>query len=433
MNLHEQIEAVILSNLQKPQACLIGVEVECIIYNREGLRIPVNPGHNFSASDILAELNVWQNANGQNISYSLEPGGQVEFASRPYCTLNEIDAQFNRHLQQLQGICRREGLRPLDYALDPLYRPEQVELINQTKYQLMHERFARTGDHGHWMMRNTASVQVNIDIGSRRVAEEMAFIADCLEPVAALLFANAPFCRGALSGRRNYRYHIWDDTDPARCGNLLDHGILGPEGLLEKYIDWVLTVPLMFASMPDGSIASYEGPAGKWLNSIATDGEVTAEQVQMVLHQIFTHVRFKHVLEVRGADRPPRGYEMAPPAFWLGLLAAPRARARALAIVSAWSIDQRRQLGQLAAELAIGAKLIDGGRFDDLIGQICDLSLAGLAERAEVCCHQCERHYLEQYLKRFSQVGPPALATQRHFSDRGLSVPEFINREGGKW
>ena len=72
----------------------------------------------------------------------------------------------------------------------------------------MHELFIRTGKHGPWMMRNTTSIQINIDILSKTDAEGMAFLADCLTPFCALMFANGPFMAGKPANNSNHRYNI---------------------------------------------------------------------------------------------------------------------------------------------------------------------------------------------------------------------------------
>ncbi len=54
----------------------IGLEVECFIYNKDFKRIPVNQSSEYSASDLLSELN----KNNNNGYFSLEPGGQVEYS-----------------------------------------------------------------------------------------------------------------------------------------------------------------------------------------------------------------------------------------------------------------------------------------------------------------------------------------------------------------
>ena len=52
----------------------------------------------------------------------------------------------------------------------------------------MNENMKKNGTMGKWMMRNTASVQINFDFTSERELNEMVFIADCLNPVCAFLF-----------------------------------------------------------------------------------------------------------------------------------------------------------------------------------------------------------------------------------------------------
>jgi len=425
MNLAEQIYSEILSNQCKDQERLVGIEVECLIYDHELRRIPVNPGSKYSATDLLASLSTWQNDNRKCIHYSIEPGGQVEYASPPIKSLHQAHTQYIEHLEQLLNICQQENLVPLDYALDPLYAPSEVELIAVEKYQLMNNLFAKTGQHGPWMMRNTASVQVNIDVTSQRDAEEMAFIADCLQPLVAILFAHAPFKLGEPAGQNNLRYHIWHDTDPDRCGNLIDHGITSNAGLLEKYINWILRVPVIFAQSGQDTI-KYNGTMGNWLQSRAIDGIISPADIQLMLHQIFSHVRFKNVIEVRGADRPLCNHEFAPAAFWLGVLSSGEIRRKMLALVSSWSIETRKQLNQLAGSIDVKQKAPDGRTVEDWIGEICDLARAGLQERAMVQDIATEINFLDDYLKTFFDLGSPALFLQNKFKNCNLDLKEFI-------
>ena len=62
----------------------------------------------------------------------------------------------------------------------------------------MHNLFTKTGALGQWMMRNTTSVQLNIDFTSEQDANEMAFLADAIQPLYSILFSNSPFMSGRL-------------------------------------------------------------------------------------------------------------------------------------------------------------------------------------------------------------------------------------------
>ena len=60
----------------------------------------------------------------------------------------------------------------------------------------MNDMFKKTGSLGQWMMRNTTSLQLNVDYLNEEDANEMAFIADAIQPLASILFSNAPFKEG---------------------------------------------------------------------------------------------------------------------------------------------------------------------------------------------------------------------------------------------
>ena len=49
----------------------------------------------------------------------------------------------------------------------------------------------------------------------------------------------------------------------------------------------------------------------------------------------------KTLVEIRGADRTPEGYEIAPAAFWTGLLMEPSVRDVILDTISSWSTKDR--------------------------------------------------------------------------------------------
>ena len=84
MNLVGEVKNVILSNLKKPLDIKIGIEIENIIYNDKNQRIKVNRSNSFSATDLLRNLKNMGN-------YSLEPGGQIEWASEPYTNLHDLE------------------------------------------------------------------------------------------------------------------------------------------------------------------------------------------------------------------------------------------------------------------------------------------------------------------------------------------------------
>lgn len=428
MNLTEIIKSVILSNLHSEENRRIGIEVECFFYNNTGVRIPTNPCNEFSAVDLLEEMKRRSKHNNVSSGYSLEPGGQLEWASPPVKTLHELNHHFQTHLRWVKAVCDEHGLSQSDLAIEPLCSPEEIELIDMKKYHVMHNRFLSTGKHGAWMMKNTTSVQVNLDISSEADAEEMAYISDCLQPFCAVLFANSPFMNSQPVGLKNTRADVWSDTDKSRCGNLLDHEISKPEGLLNKFSVYLQNVPTIFVKDGSGKTINYEGTLGKWLQEKKKSGILTHQDVLLALHQVFTHVRFKTVIEIRGADRPPVGFEMAPAAFWLGLLTAKKTRTQVMALLKKWTVEDRKKLHKLASRLDLNINVIGNISFKQGLDQVCDLAMSGLDERSETLHIKNERSLLEDYVNEINTHGLPSLRRQKDFAESRVSLREFLFR-----
>jgi glutamate--cysteine ligase len=426
MNLTERIESVILSNLQPHDERKIGIECECYFYDSNLRRIPTNPTNSFSSTDMLNEMIFLQSNDEIKTGYTLEPGGQLEWASPPMKSLHEINAKFLEHKIRVSEIVKREKLKIVNYSLDPLYIPPEIELIDNEKYRLMDKMFAKTGKLGQWMMRNTSSIQINIDFSSREEAERMAYITDCLSPIASLLFANSPFWNSEPSRNQNLRYKIWNNTDSSRCGNLLDHGMETPEDLVKKYAQYVQTVPAIFVKDEKGEVISYDNTLGSWLNDLFNRNNLSDEHIQLVLHQIFTHVRFKNVLEIRGSDRPPAGFELAPVAFWIGLLFDDKTQNEIFNIVSEWNAEDRKNLNLSAFNLDLEQKGPEDKSIGTWIKKICDLSLIGLNKRGSKNGIENEASFLMEYLDVFNEKGIIALHTQKELEMSNRTVREYI-------
>ena len=426
MNFTERIESVILSNLQTSEERKIGIECECFFYDRNLRRIPVNPADRFSATDLLNEMVVLQSDDEIKAGYSIEPGGQLEWASPPMKSLHEINCNYLKNKARVVKIAKREKLKYIDFSLEPLYQPSEIDLISHEKYRLMDKMFTETGMLGQWMMRNTSSIQVNIDFSSREEAEKMAYIADCLTPIASILFANSPFWKGMSSGKENLRYTIWNNTDNSRCGNLTDHGIVSPKGLICKYAQYIQSVPAIFIEDKSGNVISYKNTLGSWLKELLKQDRLADEHIQLALHQIFTHVRFKNVLEIRGCDRPPSGFEFAPAAFWAGLLLENETQNDIFNIVKTWKLEDRKKLNLSAYKLDLAQDGPNNKSIGEWINNICELSLRGLNKRSKKYSIENENIFLKGYLDIFNTGGILALNTQKKMKKSGKTIKEFI-------
>ena len=376
MKIKDKVRSTILSRITNEQR--VGIELESIIYTNNNQRLLVNQCDYFTATDLLNILNDNKDENGL---HSLEPGGQLEWSSPAFFDLNDLQNSLSLYRALLDSVLLDKELKLIDYGLDPIFSPEQVELINQKKYILMDKHMGKSGTMGKWMMRSTASIQINLDSTCDKNMEEIAFISDCLHPVASYLFANCPYKENKKTGRQNIRQVIWDKTDDMRCRNLFDHGIYQSNGLIDKYTDYIFSVPSIFKLDSFGKISKSEIKIGDRLVNLSSKGEISERDIQAGLHQIFTNVRLKGLVEIRGADRTPVGYEIAPAAFWIGLLFDEKTREKVNGHLSQWSIKDRKLFNRCVSELNLDQEGPQGKSYGDWIYIFSDYAIGGLVNR----------------------------------------------------
>ena len=129
MELNEKIKKHILSRSVLISERRIGIEVECFIYKKNFSRIPVNKSKEYSAIDLLNELNnTNKDANG---TYSLEPGGQIEWSSPPCSNMFELDNALSSYKSLIDSILSKRNLISLYIGVEPFTDPDSLELIDQ--------------------------------------------------------------------------------------------------------------------------------------------------------------------------------------------------------------------------------------------------------------------------------------------------------------
>ena len=419
MNSVEKIKNVILSNCVDEAERKIGVEIEGLYYTDSFERLPVNKSSIFSATDLLNKIKI----GGKAFSYSLEPGGQLEWASLPSVDLWEIQSQYNEHMLKEENLCKKHGINRLFLSVDPFFSPDKIELIDSLKYELMHNEFIKHAKLGPWMMRNTTSVQLNIDFTSEKDANEMAYIADAIQPLLSILFSNAPFIKKQAVGNTNMRWKIWSNTDPHRCGSLFQHNINSLDSVVDDYARWINDLQVIFKYDSLKNADFFNGTMDDMISSSNSEQEL---HILSALHQSFTNVRFKSVLEIRSSDRPPRGFELAPAAFIAGLLIDKENRQTILEMISDWTDFDHNELYQTANKLSFSAKGPNGKNIGDWLSLLYSLSLEGLDRRSVFYNIKNERPLIEPLLNDILINGPMTLQVQEKYMNSGLPLDRFL-------
>ena len=279
----------------------------------------------------------------------------------------------------------------------------------------------KRGSLGKWMMRTTCSIQINYDIKNRRDLEESIYILDCLHPVLSFLFSHSPFYKGEAIGNLNLRNHIWENTDDSRCKSLINHGIINEKSALDAYIDFVFQVPGIFKLDGENKIQKTKLSLGEDLKVKYSKGILRQEDIKMALHQIFTNVRLKNLIEVRDIDCLPFDNIMAPVSFVTGLIDTSIIRGKLLSIFNSWTLEDKLIWNDLAKCLRGDVDGPGGKSFLDWIKIISQMSIDGLEARKHG-----EEKYFSNFFENILLYGPLSFQEQNNFKNSGKHLKNYI-------
>ncbi|MBK8907857.1 MAG: glutamate--cysteine ligase [Rhodospirillales bacterium] len=312
---------------------------------------------------------------------TLEPAGQFELSGAPLKTIHQTCGEVDRHLEQVKSVAKATQVGFLGLGYQPKWPLAAMPWMPKGRYAIMRRYMPTRGNLGLAMMQATCTVQVNLDFESEAMMAEMFRVGLALQPVATALFANSPFRDGRPCGYLSYRSHIWTDVDPDRTGIL---PFVFEDGFgFERYVDYALDVPMYFVhrgdryidvagrSFRDFMAGRLDGLPGE--RPIATDWEDH-------LTTIFTEVRMKRFLEMRGADGGPWNRLCALPALWVGLLYDAESRAAAWDLVRDWTAEEHAALRLAVPRLALKT-VFRYGTLADIAVRVLEIARDGLNRR----------------------------------------------------
>lgn len=325
-------------DFSKPVEPLMGIEIEMFGFDSESLAPLGTPGARVSSQELMQRIASSQGKlkrdgeTGEIIgldlgcgNFSLEPGGQLEYASCPGLTLQGLFDDLRMGLSILEEAGRGEVLF-LDHGTNPLASADLPLLVPKHRYKILDRYFAsQPGGRGVHMMRYSATAQPNVDVpGGLPEWQDAINLTLALTPLVKQLFSNSWFFQGqrVVSSERQ---RIWDGIDASRTG-----------------------IPPV-ASQPDiaGAYAAWGRKAGVFLagdlplEKQPLYGELTWEQWEAQgwhgtfpgaadwethLGTLFPDLRLRRFLEVRMVDAQPFTHALAPMAFWAVALREGRAR-----------------------------------------------------------------------------------------------------------
>jgi glutamate--cysteine ligase len=318
---------------------------------------------------------------GGTESVSLEPGGQFELSGAPLANLHETRAEFARHFDDVHKVGGPLGLGFAPLGFHPLASRAQMPFMPKSRYAIMQRYMPLVGGLGLDMMLRTCTVQVNLDYSSEADMVRKLRVGLLLQPVATALFANSPFTEGKPNGFLSARANVWTDTDAQRTGI---PAVFFEDGFgFERYADWLLDVPMYFVAR-EGRLIDVAGKSFRdfMAGRIPELAGIPATIGDFADHYttVFTEVRLKRFVEMRGADAGNAAMMLAQSAFWVGLLYDDAALAAAHALVSRHRWQDLAGIRADVPRLGLAAPL-EAGTVRDLAREAVGIACDGLRGR----------------------------------------------------
>jgi len=317
---------------------------------------------------------------GRKATITLEPGGQLELSGEACDSIHCAHEELTEHVNEIVTVGDELGLAFLGLGIQPLSPLDDIEWVPKPRYKIMAPYMAKVGTLGHRMMKQTATVQANIDFDSERDAMAKLRLGMGLSPILTAGFANSPISDGRQNGYMSYRQHIWTDTDRNRSGLL--PFVFSPDAGFEDYTEWALDVPMYFIHR-DGKFVDLTGlPFREFVKRGAAGHHATMADWQLHLTTLFPETRLKTYIELRSVDSQPPERMLALPALVKGVFYDPDCMLGAWDLVKAWSWSERLEIYDASHKEALQAR-IRGIRLLDLARELSAIARIGL-ERQNV-------------------------------------------------
>ena len=159
-----------------------------------------------------------QLSNGGQLTF--EPGAQLEYSTKPYACLSDAVTRLRQVQDKIERIALEVGAEVYNLGINPWQTVDQIGLqMNKPRYKAMDAYFNSISTYGRRMMRQTCTVQVNVDFGKDEQTLVKRFLASqYLAPFMTAIFANSPVVDNKLTEFKSFRSKVWQELDPSRTG-----------------------------------------------------------------------------------------------------------------------------------------------------------------------------------------------------------------------
>lgn len=330
-------------------------------------------------------------------SVTLEPGGQLELSGAPFASLHETAAEMRGHVAEVLAITEELDLACLALGMQPISRLDEIEWVPKRRYRIMGPYMTKVGTLGHRMMKQTATVQVNMDYASESDAMAKMRTGMGLAPIVLAMFANSPLCDGDLNGYASFRGHVWSDTDNARSGLL--QWVFDRGAGFQNYVEYALDVPMYLIIRGDEWIDMTAYTFRRFMLEGFRGERASLSDWSLHLTTLFPEVRLKGYIELRSADSQDPELALALPALAKGVFYDDDALGAAWDLVKGFSWEERLELQRQVPKGGLAVRVGRKIGLADLAKELLRIAEYGL-NRARVldAKERDESQYLERLI-----------------------------------
>jgi glutamate--cysteine ligase len=369
----------------------------------------------------------------QDDNISFEPGGQLEFSSRPYHCLTEA---MSRTLY-IQSVLDRElsdssGVSLTQIGLNPWHSVDDIGLqMQKPRYLAMNDFFSGISFYGPKMMRQTCTVQVNLDFGRDETTMAKRFLGSMLiAPISGAIFNYSAFEDGRFVGCTGLRQRVWRYLDPSRTGvPNLDRLVtkLDKNSCVDTWFDFLMAARVVYVEKQNYRVMHDPVTWQAWMaNGIHGDRPDDAD-FETHLSLLFPEVRARGFLELRSVDCQSRVWQFVPAAWWTGLLYDPIALDQVIELM----LPYRSQINELLNKAERG---LDDLIMADLAKKLMMIAISGLKRLPGCYFGGGALKTLTVFAEEFTMRNRvPALDLVDEVNRSGTFVFDCIKRVEAKW
>jgi glutamate--cysteine ligase len=329
---------------------------------------------------------------------TFEPGAQVEHSTAVYPSIAAACVDVGDVLGRLRGAFERHGVALAAIGIDVWHDVETVpQQLRAGRYTAQAAYYRQRGRWGAVMMRHTASLQINLDLGPEGVWQERWLLANLASPLMTASFASSPGL-GAVCNRAR----AWQELDPTRSGfpRLLIEG--SGDDPRAEWGQAAIEADVMIYRVngdrfePGCPGCSFE----KWVtNGHPRWGWPTVDDLDYHLTTLFFEVRPRGFLELRAGEALPNQWRAVPVALMAALMYDDRARQSALDIL----LDRRRALPGIWRRAAMDG--VRDAEIRDLACRVWKIGLDGARSLPDGYVEDRHLEAVEDYLEHFTANG----------------------------